>query len=87
MTQKEIFLLISAERERQDQIHPFTNYKSTDDEEVNVMKNFFLQLELLSVLGEEFGEVCRCIQSGDGDLKEELVQVASVCVRWLEALK
>jgi NTP pyrophosphatase (non-canonical NTP hydrolase) len=37
----------------------------------------------LSVLVEEVGEIAAAIQ-GDGDLSEELVQLAAVCVRWLE---
>lgn len=35
------------------------------------------------VLTEEFLEVLRAMQ-GEGDLEEELVQVAAVVVRWLE---
>lgn len=39
----------------------------------------------LSILVEEVGEIASALQ-GDGDLQEELVQLASVCVRWLEEL-
>lgn len=39
----------------------------------------------LSILVEEVGEVAAALQ-GDGDLQEELVQLAAVCVRWLEEL-
>jgi NTP pyrophosphatase (non-canonical NTP hydrolase) len=39
----------------------------------------------LSVLVEEVGEIAQALQ-GDGDLQEELMQLASVCVRWLEEL-
>jgi NTP pyrophosphatase (non-canonical NTP hydrolase) len=42
--------------------------------------------EFLAVLIEEVGEVGKALQ-GDGDLKEELIQVASVVVRWLENMK
>jgi NTP pyrophosphatase (non-canonical NTP hydrolase) len=36
---------------------------------------------------EEVGEVATAIQLKDQDnLKEELIHVASVCTRWLEAL-
>ena len=38
-----------------------------------------------AVLVEEVGEVASALQ-GDGDLEEELMQLASVCVRWLEEL-
>jgi len=37
----------------------------------------------LAVLVEEVGEIAQALQ-GDGDLEEELIQLASVCVRWLE---
>jgi NTP pyrophosphatase (non-canonical NTP hydrolase) len=39
----------------------------------------------LAVLVEEVGEIAQALQ-GDGDLAEELVHLASVCVRWLEEL-
>lgn len=39
----------------------------------------------LAVLVEEVGEIASALQ-GDGDLEEELIQLASVCVRWLEEL-
>ena len=39
----------------------------------------------LAVLIEEVGEVASALQ-GDGDLEEELMQLASVCLRWLEEL-
>jgi NTP pyrophosphatase (non-canonical NTP hydrolase) len=39
----------------------------------------------LAILIEEVGEIASAMQ-GDGDLEEELVQLASVCVRWLETL-
>jgi hypothetical protein len=42
----------------------------------------------LCILGEEFGEVCKAIIEGQPveHLKMELVQVAAVCVAWLEGL-
>ena len=39
----------------------------------------------LAILVEEVGEVAQALQ-GEGDLQEELMQLASVCVRWLEEL-
>ena len=39
----------------------------------------------LTILVEEVGEVARALQ-GEGSLEDELVQVAAVCVRWLEAI-
>lgn len=39
----------------------------------------------LAVLAEEFGEVAHAVLEADfGNLSEELVQVAAVCVAWLE---
>jgi NTP pyrophosphatase (non-canonical NTP hydrolase) len=39
----------------------------------------------LAVIVEEIGEIASALQ-GDGDLEEELIQLASACVRWLEEL-
>ena len=39
--------------------------------------------EMLAVLVEEIGEVGRALQ-GEGDLTEELIQMAAECIRWLE---
>jgi NTP pyrophosphatase (non-canonical NTP hydrolase) len=39
--------------------------------------------EILAVLVEEIGEIGRALQ-GEGDLSEELIHVAAVCIRWLE---
>jgi NTP pyrophosphatase (non-canonical NTP hydrolase) len=42
----------------------------------------------LAILGEEFGEVCRASLGNPdaGDIEEELVQVAAICVSWLVLL-
>ena len=40
----------------------------------------------LAVLAEEFGEVARGVLERDAEnVREELVQVAAVCMKWLEA--
>ena len=39
----------------------------------------------LEVLIEEVGEVAMALQ-GEGNLEDELIQVASVCMRWIEEL-
>ena len=39
----------------------------------------------LAILVEEVGEIALALQ-GEGDLQEELIQLASVCVRWCEEL-
>jgi NTP pyrophosphatase (non-canonical NTP hydrolase) len=38
-----------------------------------------------AILVEEVGEIAQALQ-GEGDLQEEIVQLAAVCVRWLEEL-
>lgn len=58
--------------------------KVTQDPELLVMQNYIRQNEFLAILVEEIGEVGKALQ-GDGDLQTELIQVASVCVRWLES--
>lgn len=39
----------------------------------------------LAVLLEEVGEIAQALQ-GEGNLEEELIQVAAVCIRWLDDL-
>lgn len=82
----EIFRLIEIERNRQDKIHPIIKKKKEDDNDTIAVKNIISTNTLLAVLMEEIGEVAKALQ-GDGDLKEELVHSAAVCVRWLEYLK
>jgi NTP pyrophosphatase (non-canonical NTP hydrolase) len=47
------------------------------------MQKYIQTQELLAVLIEEVGEVGRALQ-GESNLEEELIHVASVCIRWLE---
>lgn len=65
---------IEQERDRQDEkFGAFAGF-DTDPEHRKV-----------TVLAEEFGEVARAVLESDGpNLEEELVQVAAVCVAWLE---
>lgn len=61
---------ILKERLRQDRIHPDNN-----------------EGDYLSILMEEVGEVARAIQLKDiNNLKEELIHVSAVCIRWMEEL-
>lgn len=70
MNQVEIFNAIVKERKRQDILHPYNKKE-----------------EYLAIILEEVGEVARAIQLRDKDnLKEEIIHVAAVAVRWLEAL-
>lgn len=72
MKRDEIHNLIDLERTRQDRIHPEWHGDNHG----------------LVVLAEEFGEVAKALYEGDTqNLKEELVQVCAVCVRWLENMK
>lgn len=83
---QDIIDAIELERERQEQLHPMPNKRKSEDADVNAVTAMIFHNEMMAVLTEEFLEVVRALQ-GDGNLKEELVQTASVCVRWLENLK
>ena len=74
--QAEVFELIVRERERQDAKWGWPNagLAGTNIDRKN------------TILGEEVGEVARAILEGDdAGLEAELVQVAAVCVAWLES--
>ena len=86
ITRQEIFQAINDERDRQDRLHPMPKQKKVDSGDINAIQNMLICNEFLAVLVEEIGEVGRALQ-GEGDLKEELIQVASVVVRWIENLK
>jgi hypothetical protein len=60
--------------------------KSTLHNDVEVMHNYILTNDFMAKLVEEVGEVGRALQ-GEGKLAEELIQVASFCVRWLENIQ
>jgi hypothetical protein len=82
----EIFSLIEIERDRQEKLHPKPNVKESESPEVKAIAHYLWLTDMLAVMIEEVGEVGKALQ-GEGDLKEELVQVAAVCCRWLENLK
>ena len=57
-------------------------------------------LKWISILGEEFGEVCKEVTEDNPateriksssdcqrDLKKELIQTCAVCIAWLEAIE
>ena len=68
--QEIIFDSIIQERNRQDTLHEW-------DKKTN----------RFAILVEEVGEIAQALQQRDnGNLEEELVHLASVCVRWLEEL-
>jgi hypothetical protein len=86
VNREEIFYLINQERERQDMLYPIPKLNKTETDDIKAVQNIILQHDFLMVLIEEVGEVGTALQ-GEGDLQEELIQVASVCIRWLENLK
>lgn len=86
MQRADIFRAIDIERERQEQLHPIPKENPHDEPDVKAVKQLFFMNEMLSVLVEEMGEVGKAMQ-GDGELEEELIQVAAVCCRWLENMK
>lgn len=57
--------------------------KKEQDDEIKTITTIINNGEMLAVLVEELGEIGRALQ-GEGDLDEELIQLAAVCVRWLE---
>jgi hypothetical protein len=64
-------------------LHPLKKINVEGNKELEVLSNYLLEMEYFPVLIEEVGEVGAALQ-GDGNLVEELIQLASVCVRWLE---
>lgn len=70
MERTDIMAAIFIERYRQEAIHP-----------KNELHDY------LPIMIEEVGEIGTAIQNRDEiNLKEELVQLAAICVRWLEAI-
>lgn len=77
-SRKVIHARIDAERERQDQKFP---------QQLDASGAWAISpMAKLAVLAEEFGEAARAVCDGTANnLRDELVQIAAVCVRWLEA--
>lgn len=70
MSRTDIMAAIFIERYRQEALHP-GNKKE----------------DYLPIMIEEVGEIGTALQNRDVDnLKDELVQLCAVCVRWLEAI-
>jgi NTP pyrophosphatase (non-canonical NTP hydrolase) len=70
MQRTDIMAAIFMERYRQNILHPWSKHTPR-----------------LAVIVEEIGEVRTALQHNDIDnLKEELTQLAALCVRWLEEL-
>lgn len=60
---------------------PSTN--SEDSQEIRVMKHYFYINEMLTLLIAEVGAIGKALQ-GEDDLAEGLLNIASVCAKWLE---
>lgn len=60
--------------------------RKSNDADIDAVTNMLVLNEMIVVLTEEFLEVVRALQ-GEGDVKEELIQTASVCIRILEMLE
>lgn len=90
-----VLTLVYDERRRQEGLKAAGRFRYTCADEG------MTHLERLTVLGEEYGEVCRALCKGfeagllpadelsdwRAELREELVQVAAVAVAWIEALE
>lgn len=85
----EVFTLVEAERNRQEQLKAEGKFLFTCADDA------MADTERLAVLTEEVGEVAREVlelqnlveEKGDVDrLRTELVQVAAIAVAWVEAL-
>lgn len=73
MKQSDFMSQMEAERSMQDILHP---------------KDDWPGVVWATVLGEEYGEVCKAILEHDrNNLEEELIHLASVCMRIYENLE
>lgn len=84
MTRAEVFALIEAERERQNDKWGGHHHWGQGD----CSSAYVPPLVKASVLGEEYGEICRALLDGkEADLRRELVQLAAVATAWLEGME
>ena len=80
---KEIYKLIDLERARQEKFNPMLKIKKEHDDEIKTMTTIINNGEILAVLVENIGEIGKALQ-GEGNLTDELINAAAVCIRWLE---
>ena len=80
MNRAAIYALIDAERDQQaikwGGPHDWGSGDCSSQDVADIVK--------VAILAEETGEVARAVLDGSG-LRTELVQVAAICVAWLEA--
>jgi NTP pyrophosphatase (non-canonical NTP hydrolase) len=78
MPQQNAFNLIRAERQRQEYLKLQGKFAHTCVDDIAPAEKYLF-------LAEEFGEVSEAIQNKDYEnMRDELVQVAAICVAWLE---
>jgi len=78
MDRQEALLRIENERNRQELLKEQGKFDHT-------LSDIIPWADKYTILGEEFGEIARAIQNRDFDnLKDELTQVAALCLAWLE---
>lgn len=88
MKREEIFEAINNERARQDAKFPgqWAAFGEAFDDVLARTVGYPALLECAAILAEEAGEVAKAVlERDDSGLEFELVQVAAVCVAWLEA--
>ena len=87
MTRQALVALILAERYRQEELKAAGKFPFTCADVPGLTTG-----QKVAVLTEECGEVARAALAADGlvkdgaDLRKDLIQVAAVCLAWLEAL-
>jgi len=81
MKRDDIYLAISLERERQEQL-------ASDGDIIATCKHDIAPTLKCCALMEESGEVARSVMEDNAhELRTELIQVAAVAVAWLESLE
>jgi NTP pyrophosphatase (non-canonical NTP hydrolase) len=78
----DIFNSIRAERISQELLRAKGKFSHTLATEPSMSNSY-----AVTVLTEELGEIARAVQDrNEANLREELIQLASCCVAWLERL-
>ncbi len=86
MDREKIFEAIENEIAKQELFVPKPTIKTSESPEVQAIAHYLWTTDLLAVLLKEIGGLGEAL-IGEKDLKEELIHVTALCVRWLESLK
>lgn len=86
MDREKIFEAIENEIAKQEIFLPKPTVKKSESPEVQAIAHYLWLTDVLAVLIKEIGGLGEALM-GEKDLKEELVQVTALCIRWLESLK